>query len=237
MKNILNSIRTRLYNILYKNKTFKSEEEFYTHFFTKNPSWNSPEPNEDESLRWKEIGEMIEKCGIRTGGLKILEIGCGRGWLCQKLRKYGTPTGIEPVSGVIKYAKKIFPGIEFHAMLPSQYLEDHPGRKFDLVVSSEVLEHATNKSQFIAEAAKMLKPGGHILLTTPRAEHYQDFIRFYGEDSKQPVEEWVSEKEVLQLFSENGFEPIGKKFFSPLSGNHPEILMTQLWMCRKNTTA
>lgn len=232
MKHILKSVHKRLYSLLYKNKTFKSEDEFYTHFFTKNPSWSSPEPNEDENIRWAEIRQAIDATHPAKN-IDILEIGCGRGWLTNCLRQYGTPVGIEPVAAVVKYAKKIFPGIGFHAMLPSAYIEHFPGKTFDLVVSSEVLEHATDKQLFVQDIHRLLKPGGTVVITTPRAEHYKDFIDFYGEEVGQPVEEWVSEKELENLFVQNGFEVAGKKFFAPLSAQRPGVLMTQLWTCRK----
>ena len=55
MRNVLKKIKNRLIFYLNKNKKFKNEEAFYTYFFTKNPSWSSPEPNEDETIRWNEI--------------------------------------------------------------------------------------------------------------------------------------------------------------------------------------
>ncbi len=57
---------------------------------------------------------------------------------------------------------------------------------FDTVLSFEVLEHVTDSRRMVAEIQRVLKPGGHIILTTPFlwGEHCQphDYGRFtvYG---------------------------------------------------------
>ena len=84
-KKIFNKVKTRVNRYFYGNKKFKTEEEFYTYLFTKNPSWSSPEANEDETIRWNEIKKELEKLHISGSTQHIMEIGCGRGWLCKKL--------------------------------------------------------------------------------------------------------------------------------------------------------
>jgi SAM-dependent methyltransferase len=53
---------------------------------------------------------------------------------------------------------------------------------FDTIVSFEVFEHVFNPEQILSEIYRVLKPGGHILITTPFCwgEHEQpyDFIRY-----------------------------------------------------------
>lgn len=232
MKYIFKKIKNKILRFVYKNKTFKTEEEFYTYFFTKNPSWSSPEANEDENMRWLEIKAEIKTL---TNGkpISILEIGCGRGWLCQKMVEYGSVIGIDPVEPVIKYAKKLFPKIEFYPLIPNTFIKQFPTKQFDLIVSTEVLEHIDNKNAFMTDVNNLLKTNGTIILTTPRAEHFKDFIEFYGQDKKQPIEEWMTEEELNDLFIRNKFIITNKKFFSPLNSKNGIVLMTQLWTCKK----
>jgi SAM-dependent methyltransferase len=43
-----------------------------------------------------------------------------------------------------------------------------PARRFDLVICCEVLEHLTVPSGAVAELARVLKPGGHLVVSVPR---------------------------------------------------------------------
>jgi 2-polyprenyl-3-methyl-5-hydroxy-6-metoxy-1,4-benzoquinol methylase len=232
VQKILFVIRNRINNVLFRNKQFKTEEEFYTHLFTRNPSWNSPEPNEDESIRWKEIKIAVDSLNLNSSA-QILEIGCGRGWLTKKLNSYGNVTGIEPVEPVVKYARKLFPALDFYAATPSSYLLKFPARKFDLIVSTEVLEHVEDKLTFVKEIHQLLKPGGFLVITTPRLEYYQESISAFGGDPNQPVEDWVSEDQIKDLFLKSNLKIIDKKFFFPLPNIEREVLITQLWVGRK----
>ncbi len=230
--NFFKSIKNRFNHYLYKNKKFDTEEEFYTYLFTKNPSWSSKEPNEDENIRLAEIKNVID--GLKLNGkINILEIGCGRGWLSGKLAAYGNVTGIEPVEPVVKYAKKLFPDLEFHSDLPATFINKFPDKQFDLIVSSEVLEHVTDKKEFMEQVGNMLKSGGVAIITTPRMEHYNDFVSIYGSEPGQPVEEWMTEQEVKDLVLSSGFEIVNHHVFAPLPITDRTVNTTQLWAFRK----
>ena len=96
------------------------EEKYYKKLFVENPIWNSKDPNEDELSRWTVIKEMVEDIGLVN---EIIDVGCGRGWLANKLADYGSVTGIEPVASVVEYAKGLFPKIQFYPMKPNEYIE------------------------------------------------------------------------------------------------------------------
>lgn len=49
---------------------------------------------------------------------------------------------------------------------------------FDVVTSLEVLEHLENPTLFIRECAKLLRPGGIALFTTPNVENVAGRLRF-----------------------------------------------------------
>lgn len=53
-----------------------------------------------------------------------------------------------------------------------------PADKFDLVLSSEVIEHLENPRHYLREMAKVTKPGGYILLSTPNIECFTSLISF-----------------------------------------------------------
>lgn len=232
MKNIFRSIKNRVQFYFAKNKKYETEEEFYTFLFTKHPGWNSNKPNEDEEIRWAGLKSAIEHLKLSKTST-VLEIGCGRGWLANNLSAYGKVTAIDPIEPVIKYAQKLFPTIEFHAGILPVFRDKFPNRTFDLAVSTEVLEHITDKVDFLNHVYAMLKPGGHLVLTTPRMEHYDDFKEAFGIDPNQPVEDWVTEAEITELFVKTNFQILDKKFIAKLPLKDREVFITQLWVCRK----
>jgi 2-polyprenyl-3-methyl-5-hydroxy-6-metoxy-1,4-benzoquinol methylase len=232
MLNIYSKVKNRVSRFLSKSSNFKTEEEFYTYLFTKNPSWSSPFPNEDETIRWNEIEKVLNNLNLATSS-DILEIGSGRGWLSQKLSKYGNVIGIEPVEPVVKYAKKLFPNLEFYAEYPATFLEKFPTKKFNIIVSSEVLEHVTDKDTFMKQIQSLLNSNGVVIITTPRLECYNDFIKVYGNEPNQPIEEWLSETQVKELLISSNFDIIGKSSFANLPIEDQTIFRTQLWVFKK----
>lgn len=196
---------TRLYNRI----ILKKVDFFYWQFFTQNPIWSKKELNEDEKLRWKIIQDFILK--IEPDSIcNILDLGSGRGWLTNKLNSYGHAMGLEPVRVVVKHAKKLYTKIDFRFGTIVDLLRE--GRTFDLVVTSEVIEHIPHKSQadFIINISKILQPQGLLILTTPRKEAV-----LLNNGSRQPIEDVLFEEEVNHLIENNNFEIILRKNFSP----------------------
>jgi len=66
-----------------------------------------------------------------------------------------------------------------------------PDNSFDCVVSVEVLEHVTEDQRFVHEVARVLRPGGVFLMTTPNGEfvpnHNPDHKRHYRRDQLAAV--------------------------------------------------
>jgi len=91
--------------------------------------------------------------------------------------------------------KTRFPGVKAHACdyhIARFPLKDVPIRQvdlncealpfaeasFDLVTCSEVLEHLENYRQLLREAARVLKPGGLLIVTTPNVLNMQSRLRY-----------------------------------------------------------
>ena len=59
----------------------------------------------------------------------------------------------------------------------------HFDRRFDLIFTSEVIEHVNSPRHFLGQAVQLLERGGHLLLTTPNVSNWIGRIRFllFGE--------------------------------------------------------
>lgn len=94
----------------------------------------------------------------------ILEIGCATGWLCRELSALGSVTGIDLADDVIRQAEVLVPEARFVA---GDFLTLDLGQAaYDVVVSLETIAHVEDKGRFLDRVAELLRPGGHLILTT-----------------------------------------------------------------------
>ena len=100
--------------------------------------------------------------------LKILDIGCGGGLLCEPLNRMGaTMTGIDASIDNIKTAQ-----VHSNEMkLNIEYINSSPeelnsNREFDVILNMEVVEHVTNIDLFIKNCSKLIKKDGIMFVAT-----------------------------------------------------------------------
>lgn len=216
------------------------EGQFYTDLFINNTDWNTKGPNYEEELRWQIIEEFLQHAISLDGKLsnkkmQILDIGCGRGWLSNLLSGYGKVLGIEPVKNVARYAKQLFPSLDIRTGTTKSILSTH-ANVFDLVVCSEVIEHipGSQKNDFVTDLSLLSKNKAFLVITTPRKDAEAEWKKY--QDPGQPVEEWMLESEVENLFSNAGWAPLQHKRFSIRPGEKaPEVEIYQLWLFQKTS--
>ncbi|MGI9392018.1 MAG: bifunctional 2-polyprenyl-6-hydroxyphenol methylase/3-demethylubiquinol 3-O-methyltransferase UbiG, partial [Parvibaculales bacterium] len=102
-------------------------------------------------------------------GIKIMDIGCGGGLLCEPLARLGAEiTGIDAAHKNIEvakiHAKKMKLDIAYHCAAPEQMSE--MAEQFDVVLNMEVVEHVENVALFLQSSATMLTPNGMMLVAT-----------------------------------------------------------------------
>ncbi|MFN7925512.1 MAG: class I SAM-dependent methyltransferase [Bryobacteraceae bacterium] len=125
----------------------------------------------------------------------ICDLGCGAGWLTNILNTFGNATGVD--LSQVDAARMRYPGCTFETIdIPNWKRE---GNAFDLVTSSEVIEHIEPKAQpgYLEVAHRILRPGGYLILTTPNASTVKAAGgRAY---SNQPLEFWLRAAELRNL--------------------------------------
>ena len=91
--------------------------------------------------------------------LAILDVGCADGYLLPELARYGRAEGLEPTPGLRPAGA---------AGIHPQPLESFaPETRFDLLLLLDVLEHVADPVALLAHAARLLAPGGAVLITVP----------------------------------------------------------------------
>ena len=100
--------------------------------------------------------------------LKILDIGCGGGLLCEPLRRLGaTMTGIDASNDNIEVAKlhskEMGLNIEYNYCSPENL---NFKNEFDVILNMEVIEHVSNVSLFIENCSNLIKKDGIMFVAT-----------------------------------------------------------------------
>lgn len=97
---------------------------------------------------------------------RLLEIGCAMGMTLNAFRKLGWKvTGVEPEEWSCKLARDKY-GLD---VINSTFQEADLGESsFDVVLLLHVIEHLPNPAKGLSQIARILRPGGFLVLETPR---------------------------------------------------------------------
>ncbi len=96
----------------------------------------------------------------------VLELGCGEGRgveiIAERAKSY---LALDKIPEVINKLSDEFPHLTFkQAVFPPV---DLPDESFDTIVNFQVIEHIKDDHLFLKEIARLLRPGGKAILTTP----------------------------------------------------------------------
>ena len=100
--------------------------------------------------------------------IRILDIGCGGGLLCEPLAKMGAKViGIDASEKNIKIAKshanKSKLKVDYYCATPENFKFNS---KFDVVLNMEIVEHVDNVDLFLNKSSKFLKNNGIMIIAT-----------------------------------------------------------------------
>jgi 2-polyprenyl-6-hydroxyphenyl methylase/3-demethylubiquinone-9 3-methyltransferase len=100
------------------------------------------------------------------GGLRILDIGCGAGLLCEPFTRLGAQViGIDPSATNIAAETACRQGI-CRSTTAAPRSRWTCAARFDIVLAMEVVEHVTDVGAFLARCAAVVKPGGLMVVST-----------------------------------------------------------------------
>jgi len=97
-------------------------------------------------------------------GARVLDLGCGPGWVSHNLVGDYALTGVDVEEDAIKLCQSLY---DAEYMVGSAFDLPFSDNEFDAVIFTEAIEHFVDPKPAVAEIARVLKPGGMTLVTTP----------------------------------------------------------------------
>lgn len=103
-------------------------------------------------------------------GKKVIDIGCGGGILSESMAARGAQvTGIDmgeaPLSVARLHGLESGVTVDYQQITAEQQAEKHPG-EYDVVTCMEMLEHVPDPASIVRACAALVKPGGHVFMST-----------------------------------------------------------------------
>lgn len=115
----------------------------------------------DAAYRWITANLAI----MRTG--RVLDAGCGEGYGAELIRLAGADsvTGLDYEDTTLRHVRRVYP--QLNLVRGNLVQTGFADQAFELLTSLQTIEHLWEQPRFVAECARILRPTGTLVLSTP----------------------------------------------------------------------
>ena len=115
----------------------------------------------DAAYRWITANLPIDPTG------RVLDAGCGEGYGAEQLRLAGADsvTGLDYEHTTLRHVRRVYP--QLNVVRGNLVQTAFTTGTFDLVTSLQTIEHLWEQPRFVTECARIIKPTGTLVLSTP----------------------------------------------------------------------
>ena len=160
-------------------------------------------------------GRILAMMRTRPPG-RVLDVGCGPGWLAARLREDGHEVvGIDAVEelGVRSRTDRFIQADLDHGV------PDEVGGGYDVVLAADVLEHVRDSERLLRDLTERLRPGGVVLASVPNISHWYSRTRIalglFSYDQRGILDRthlrFFTRRSFLQLARRCGLEPVASR--------------------------
>jgi SAM-dependent methyltransferase len=113
--------------------------------------------------RWAVVQALLSRISLPASPL-ILDAGCGTGGNLKRYATIGQAEGVEPFEEAVQMCRERgFEAVRQAGLEDLPYEDD----RFDLIASTDVLEHIAAEQEALRELLRVTKPGGILVITVP----------------------------------------------------------------------
>lgn len=170
--------------------------------------------NKKREKKIKRSLKRVRKISKYTKGKKFLDVGCNAGYAVYAAQQLGFDAfGIELDCETVSEAQEEFGKENFKCTTIQEFAKTD--QKFDVIYTSEVIEHVPDPGSFLKAVSDLLVEGGVLYLTTPDGNHFMLPKDFASWADVKPPEHiiYFSKKGLKILLEKQGFK-IEKTFFN-----------------------
>jgi 2-polyprenyl-3-methyl-5-hydroxy-6-metoxy-1,4-benzoquinol methylase len=165
-------------------------------------------------------------------GREFLDAGCGTGHFSAVAASRGARVTSLDVGDALmaEVARKVDSERVVGSILDLPFAD----RSFDVVLSTEVIEHTPRPAQAVRELARMVRPGGLLVVTTPNRV-WHPAIRLANVLNLRPyegLENWVLPSQLRYWLEGAGHEVVQERGFNAVPFVHPSLYPLNDWLDR-----
>lgn len=149
-------------------------------------------------------------------GSKVLDVGCAVGRLGEYLsqNKKCVVDGIEVDQSAAAIAARFYRDVIVHDIEQAGWWTELYGRRYDVVVCADVLEHLREPDALLKRLTQMLAPGGRLLLSVPNISHagvlWELFMGDFRYRNRGLLDKthlrFYTERSLLRALADNGYK-------------------------------
>ena len=170
------------------------------------------------------LAEVFGRLGIRVAGKRVLDVGCGRGYIGDYVRDQGGDyTGVDFVASRAGFRLALADA----ARLPFS------DAAFDAVFCLDAFEHLPESREAAAEFRRVVRPDGFVFLSVPNYANVAGLVKWwcerfggYEKDTWAPFRRWQPQEletpltpgRIRRVFRDAGFQRMRRLAHGPEVG-------------------
>ncbi len=148
--------------------------------------------------RTRALNAVMQPILPKKSDFRLLDVGCGAGNMIHHLSEYGQVKGLEIDPRPVKKARERGYDVdEFDVTKPMPFEEG----TFDAITALDVIEHNDDDMAILRDSHRVLKPGGHIIITVPAFM----FLWSHNDEINAHYRRYTA-KELRQKLEQTGFK-------------------------------
>src|SRR5271166_2468981 len=149
--------------------TLEQQVEFFDHWNESYRKEGFEEIEPESHARGERVLQILESLRIR--GVSILEVGCGTGWLTERLVHFGPTTAMDLSPRAIAIAQSR--GLSAKFLAGDFCTQKFSPGKFDVVICLETISCVPDQLRFVERLAIVTGPEGNLIITAQDKSVYE----------------------------------------------------------------